>query len=117
PTSRRRLDALWARVFEADPARGFASVRNGVAFGLYLLFAVTFASFRVSNDGLVYYYFLRRFLGEHVHGFAYHFGVAFFNLPFYVAARGVQAAIGLSTVFGAPLREASIGIASNVALA
>ena len=57
---------FYGRVFEADRARGFLSFRNGVAFALYLAFALTFASFRVSNDGLVYYDFLRRFFGEHI---------------------------------------------------
>lgn len=111
---------FYERIFESDPARGFVSARNGVALGLYLLFAVTFASFRVSNDGLVYYDFLRRFVGEHVGnggGYAYQFGVAFFNAPFYLAARAIESVAGSATVLGAPLRQASIGIASNVALA
>jgi len=90
----------------------------GIALGLYALFAVTFASFRVANDGLVYYRFLQRFLGEDVapEGYAYQFGVAFFNAPFYVAARAVEGAIGSTTALGAPLREVSIGVASNAAL-
>jgi len=110
----------FGRVFESDPTRGFLSVRNAVAFGLYLVFAVTFASFRVANDGLVYYTFLRRFLGDPVPkgtGYAYQFGVAFFNAPFYLVAAAIQAATGWSSAFGAPLREVSIGVASNVALA
>jgi hypothetical protein len=109
---------FYGRVFESDPVRGFLSLRNGVALALYLAFAVTFASFRVSNDGLVYYDFLRRFFGEHVGaggGYAYQFGVAFFNAPFYLVARGLHAA-GWSSAFGAPLPQASIAVASNVAL-
>lgn len=88
-----------------------------VALGLYTLVAATFASFRVANDGLVYYNFLRRFLGEDVapEGYAYQFGVAFFNLPFYAAGRTVDA-LGTDTLLGAPVRETFIGIASNVAL-
>ncbi len=90
-----------------------------MALGLYALFAVTFASFRVSNDGLVYYQFLRRFVGESVPaggGYAYQFGVAYFNLPFYLAARAMEEVTGWSNVFGAPVHEAAIGVASNVAL-
>lgn len=113
---RRALDGLYAHIFEADPARGFLSRRMLVGSGLYLLFALTFATFRVSNDGLVYYDFLRRFLGESVTGYAYQFGVAFFNAPFYLAARAIEEVTGLATILGAPVREASIGIASNVAL-
>jgi hypothetical protein len=110
---------FYERVFESDPARGFVSLRNGVALLLYLAFTVTFASFRVSNDGLVYYDFLRRFFGEHVGGgggYAYQFGVAFFNAPFWLAARAVQAVTGWSSAFGAPLPQGSIALASNVAL-
>jgi hypothetical protein len=109
----------YERLFESDPARGFLSLRNGVAFALYLAFVLTFASFRVSNDGLVYYDFLRRFFGERLpsgSGYAYQFGVAYFNAPFYLVARGLKAA-GWSTAFGAPLPEPSIAVASNVALA
>lgn len=111
---------VYRRVFASDGTRGFVSPRNGVAFGLYALFAVTFASFRVSNDGLVYYHFLRRFLGESVpsgSGYAYQFGVAYFNAPFYLAGRAVEEVTGGSSIFGAPIHEAAIGVASNVALA
>ena len=78
---------------------------------------MTFASFRVANDGLVYFNFLRRFLGEDVapEGYAYQFGVAFFNLPFYVVGRALDA-IGLDTLFGAPTPQTFIGVASNAAL-
>jgi hypothetical protein len=85
------------------------------ALGLYALFAVTFASFRVSNDGLVYFDFLRRLLGEHVKGVAYQFGVAYFNLPFYLGGRALQE-LGVGSIFDAPPPQAAITLASNVAL-
>jgi hypothetical protein len=85
------------------------------ALGAYALFAATFASFRVSNDGLVYFDFLRRLLGEHVRGIAYQFGVAYFNLPFYLAGRALQE-LGVASVVGAPPPQAAIAVASNVAL-
>jgi dolichyl-phosphate-mannose-protein mannosyltransferase len=110
------LDGLYRRLFEADAARGFRAPRMLLTLGLYLLFALLFATFRVSNDGLVYYNFLRRFLGEAVPGYAYQFGVAYFNAPFYLAARAVEEVTGLTSLLGAPLRETAIGIASNVAL-
>jgi hypothetical protein len=115
----RSRRGLYAPVFEGDRARGFLTVPMRVVLGLYLLFAVTFASFRVANDGLVYYDFLRRFFGDRLPGgggYAYQFGTAFFNAPFYLAARAIEAAAGSVTVFGAPLREAAIAVASNVAL-
>lgn len=88
-----------------------------VALALYGLFALTFASFAVSNDGLVYYEFLRRFLGETVPGaYAYQFGVAFFNAPFYLLGRVAEEALGVSSLLGAPTTETAIGVASNVAL-
>lgn len=95
----------------------FASRSMLVGLGLYGVFALTFASFRVANDGLVYFNFLRRFLGEDVapDGYAYQFGVAFFNVPFYLAGRALDAA-GIDSLLGAPTRETFIGIASNAAL-
>ncbi len=95
----------------------FLAAPTAIALGLYVLFAATFASFRVANDGLVYYDFLRRFFGADIApaGYAYQFGVAFFNAPFYLAARLLHAA-GWSTAAGAPLPQASIAVASNLAL-
>ncbi len=88
---------------------------GGLAF--YLLFVVTFASFRVNNDGLVYYNFLRRLLGEDVpNAYSREFGAALFNVPFYAVARAVQKLTPLDSAFGAPLGEVSITVASTVAV-
>jgi hypothetical protein len=88
---------------------------GGLAF--YLLFVVTFASFRVNNDGLVYYNFLRRFLGEDVPAaHSREFGAALFNIPFYVVAKGFQRLTPLHSAFGAPLTEVAIAVASTVAV-
>jgi hypothetical protein len=85
--------------------------------GFYLLFAVTFASFRINNDGLIYYDFLRRFLGEDVdNGYTYQFATSFFNLPFYLAASGFELVTGVSSAFGAPLTHVAITFASTLAL-
>ncbi len=84
---------------------------------LYVLVVLTFASFRVNNDGLVYYRFLQRLVGENVPGaYAYQFGSAFFNLPFYLAAKFFQVIVGCDSAFGAPLNQAAITVASTVAL-
>ncbi len=88
---------------------------GGLAF--YLLFVVTFASFRVNNDGLVYYNVLRRLLGEHVpNAYSREFGAALFNVPFYAAARAIRAVTPLDSAFGAPLGEVSITVASAAAV-
>jgi len=88
---------------------------GGLAF--YLLFVVTFASFRVNNDGLVYYNVLRRLLGEHVpNAYSREFGAALFNVPFYAVARAIRAATPLDSAFGAPLGEVSITVASAAAV-
>jgi hypothetical protein len=88
---------------------------GGLAF--YLLFVVTFASFRVNNDGLVYYNVLRRLLGEHVpNAYSREFGAALFNIPFYVVARGISALTPLDSAFGAPLGEVAITVASAAAV-
>jgi hypothetical protein len=88
-----------------------------IGLGFYFLFAITFASFRVNNDGLVYYDFIRRFLGEDVrNGYTYQFATSFFNMPFYLAARGFETVSGVSSAFGAPLTHVSITVASTLAL-
>ncbi len=88
---------------------------GGLAF--YLLFVVTFASFRVNNDGLVYYNVLRRLLGEDVpNAYSREFGAALFNIPFYAVARAVQEITPLDSAFGAPLGEVSITVASTAAV-
>jgi dolichyl-phosphate-mannose-protein mannosyltransferase len=88
-----------------------------IGLSFYFLFAITFASFRVNNDGLVYYDFIRRFLGEDVrNGYTYQFATSFFNMPFYLAARGFETVSGVSSAFGAPLTHVSITVASTLAL-
>ena len=88
---------------------------GGLAF--YLLFVVTFASFRVNNDGQVYFNFLRRLLGEHVpNAYSREFGAALFNVPFYALAKGISAATPLDSAFGAPLGQVAITVASTTAV-
>jgi hypothetical protein len=88
-----------------------------VWLGAYLVFAFTFASLRVNNDGLVYYNFLRRFVGENVaSAYAYQFGSALFDLPFFLVAKVFRGITGVHTVLGAAVTESSIAVASTVAL-
>jgi hypothetical protein len=88
-----------------------------IGLSFYALFAITFASFRINNDGLVYYDFIRRFLGEDVrNGYTYQFATSFFNMPFYLAAQAFEAVSGVSSAFGAPVTHVSITLASTVAL-
>jgi hypothetical protein len=108
---------LFSAAIDAREGSRFLSVPILIGLGFYLLFAVTFASFRVNNDGLVYYDFLRRFLGEDVdNGYTYQFATSFFNLPFYLAASGFELVTGVSSAFGAPLTHVAITVASTLAL-
>ncbi len=111
-----RARSTWATLVQGNQRR-FLAKPMAVAVAAYAVFAATFASLRVANDGVVYYDFLRRFFGADIApaGYAYQFGVAFFNAPFYLAARVLQT-LGWGSVAGAPLPEASIALASNVAL-
>jgi hypothetical protein len=57
---------------------------------LSALVVMTFARPRVKGDGLVYYAFLRKLLGENVRGaFAYQPGTAYWNAPFYLVGRAI----------------------------
>jgi 4-amino-4-deoxy-L-arabinose transferase-like glycosyltransferase len=103
------VDGSWSQRFLSTPML--------VGLGLYGLFAATFASFRINNDGRVYYDFMRRLLGEDVqNGYTYQFATAFLNMPFYLAAKGFEAVTGVSSAFDIPLTEVSITVASTVAL-
>jgi hypothetical protein len=58
--------------------------------------------FDVTGDGIVYYRFLQRLFGEHPpHPFAYQFGCALWNAPFWLVARAGglsgQAAVAVAT--------------------
>ena len=117
PAARRRRRSALDVVVETGPESRFLTRRMVTALGLYLLFALTFASFAVNNDGLVYYNFLRRFLGESVqNAYASQFAGSFFNMPFYLGAKLVEAITGASSVFGASIEEFGVGVASEVAL-
>ena len=62
------------------------------SIGAYLLVAASYLQARITDDGVIYYDFMRRLVGEDVHAYAYQFGVVFWNLPFYVLSRIVRIA-------------------------
>jgi hypothetical protein len=83
-----------------------AVVSSGTAMLSYLAVFVCVGVFHVTGDGIVYYRFLERLFGGHPpHPFAYQFGTAYWNAPFW--------AIGLA--FGHP--EAGVAIGAQAALA
>src|SRR6476620_7644443 len=78
-----------------EPARRerFLTPWMWVALGGFALFALTFDSPRVHDDGTLYFNFVRRLFGTDVVAQAYQFGSAFWTAPFYlvsqlVASRG-----------------------------
>ena len=88
-----------------------------VALVLYGLFAVTFSSFQVGGDGLVYYNLLRRFFGEHPDfAFAYQFGSDLWNWPFFLVGKALAAIFGYQPrTFHVSFEEISITFATNAA--
>src|SRR4051794_24372142 len=97
--------------------RRFLSRGMLIWLGAYLAFAFTFMSLRVNNDGLVYYNFLQRFAGEKTGpAYAYQFGSALFDLPFYLVAKLFRLITGIHSLLGAPVTEVSIAVASTAAL-
>jgi hypothetical protein len=87
------------------------------AFGVYGLFALTFAHFQVKGDGAVYFNLLRRFFGEHPDSsFAYQFGSDVWNWPFFLIGKLLGGIFGSEPkVFHVTFEELSITVASNAA--
>ena len=56
----------------------------------YLLIAASYLQARLTDDGPIYYDFMRRLVGEDPEAYAYQFGVVFWNLPFYALSRLVR---------------------------
>ena len=85
------------------------------AIVLYLVVVLTYVQPRVSNDGLSFLAFLHRLFGSGTQGYAYQFGVGYWNAPFYLAARAA-AALGLREISGLPLEELALTVGSVVAV-
>ena len=69
----------------------FLDTANGLrASFAYLLLTASYLQARLTDDGPIYYDFMRRLVGEDVEAYAYQFGVVFWNLPFYVLSRPIR---------------------------
>jgi hypothetical protein len=68
----------------------FFSPRMLASIAAYLLLAASYLQARLTDDGPIYYDFMRRLVGEDVPAYAYQFGVVFWNLPFYVLSRLIR---------------------------
>jgi hypothetical protein len=88
-----------------------------VALVVYGLFAVTFASFQVKGDALVYFNPLRKFFGEKPDfAFAYQFGSDIWNTPFFLVGKGLGAIFGFQPkIFHVSFEEILITVATQVA--
>ena len=89
----------------------------GVALGLYGAFVLTFVHFQITGDGLVYFNLLRRYFGEQPDfAFAYQFGSDLWNLPFFLAGKGLSEIFGATPqAFHVSLEEISITVATQAA--
>jgi len=93
-----------------------ASVSMAASIGIYLLVAASYAQPRISDDGVIYYDFMRRLFGEDVKAYAYQFGVVFWNLPFYGVFRTFSWITGVDTFDGRPIGLVAIAVASSAAV-
>jgi len=87
------------------------------AFALYGLFALTFSAFMVKGDALVYFNLLRRFFGEEPDfAYAYQFGSAVWNAPFFLVGKAFGIVFGLQPrIFHVSFKEIAITVATNAA--
>jgi hypothetical protein len=86
------------------------------SIGAYLIVAASYVQARISDDGVIYYDFMRRLVGEEVTAYAYQFGVVFWNLPFYLLSRVLEFATGDNSIAGQPIGITSVAVASNAAV-
>jgi hypothetical protein len=96
--------------------RRFLTPWMAVALAAYLLVALTYVQVHIKADGLTYYRFLRRMLGDDEPGaYAYQDGVALWNAPFYVAGRALAVVTG-PNIGHHTIGELSIVVAANAAV-
>jgi hypothetical protein len=65
----------------------FLSLWMCVVLGACGLFSLTFAKVHIHDDGVLYYYFVRRLFGADIVAQAYQFGSSFWTAPFYLASQ------------------------------
>lgn len=102
---------------QAATQERFLSRPMAIAFALYGLFALTFSYFQVRGDGLVYFNLLRRFFGEEPDfAYAYQFGSAVWNVPFFLVGKAFGIVFGFQPdIFHVSFEEISITVATNAA--
>ena len=108
--------AMTARAKAVFARDAFLSPWMGASIGAYLLVAASYIQARVTDDGVLYYDFMRHVVGEDVSAYAYQFGVVFWNLPFYLLFRGLQLATGDDSIAGQPIGIVSVSVASTAAV-
>jgi hypothetical protein len=88
-----------------------------LGLALYGLFALTFSYFKVGGDGLVYFNLLRRFFGEEPDfAYAYQYGSAIWNTPFFLVGKALGIVFGFQPhTFHVSFEEISITVATNAA--
>ena len=101
------------------PKRGerFLTLPMATAFALYGLFALTFSLFQVKGDALVYYNFLRRFFGEEPDfAYAYQYGSALWNAPFFLLGKSLGIVFGFQPrTFHVSFEEIAMTVSANAA--
>ena len=95
----------------------FLSGPMALGFAVYGLFALTFSYFQVQGDGLVYFNLLRRFFGEEPDfAYAYQFGSAVWNAPFFLVGKASGIVFGFQPdTFHVSFEELAITVATNAA--
>ena len=110
----------WSRVRQAAAflARNdrFLAPRSLLCIFAYLLVAASYLQARLTDDGPIYYDFMRRLVGEDTPAYAYQFGVVFWNLPFYVLSRLIRIGNDNDWVDHVLIGAVSVAIASTAAV-
>lgn len=101
----------------ASSSERFMSAEMACGLAVYALFALTFASFQVKDDGLVYFNLLRRFFGEQTDfAYAYQSGCDVWNAPFFLVGKALGAIAGAQPdIFHVSFEEIAITFAANAA--
>ncbi len=97
----------------AAAREGFLSPGRIVGLVVFVLFSLTFVRAEVDDDGLYYYYFLRKLFGVHTVAEAYQFGSVFWTAPFWLASQ----LVAVRGQFGHyHAGEVGVTVASNAAV-
>ena len=94
----------------------FLSIRMLSSIAVYLVVAASYLQARITDDGVIYYDFMRRLVGEDVDAYAYQFGVVFWNLPFYVLSRLVRVANDDDRIEHVLIGALGVAVASTAAV-